>query len=408
MDSISIIQVVDGFLHWMSNTDLVGYDPYDIKSSKIGLWLENNNDSLNLLGRSLNLSERHFPRVSRIFVKKTKSSTAVSLFTSSCFLLYEIRKDKRLLKKAEKQLDWLEKNSSTGYSGFCWGLPFDWLLPGNILARKSTPCSTIMLYMVDAFMLGYELTKKEKYLKIANSAVNFFLNDLNKDIINNNMICLSYTPLDRFHVINVNAYVAATLYKIHKYDGKNKKLIDFANKLINYVLNEQNNDGSWYYWGVKERRNGGIDSLHQCYIIENLYRCYLFNKDRRILKSITKALTFYINNFFINGNIKKLPFLQTYVHPDELIDHAEAIYMFAMLWGRFDTEQVLSETLKYTLKTFKIQDKPYFYSYILGDRKIDIPYMRWGQTQMLYSLVFYLMVINKVSTVEKILCGDTL
>lgn len=400
----NLINIIEDLINFLENENLTSYDPYDVQSSFIGKYLQKtkSNPIKNLLRKSALIMEKKYPKIMRINSKKTKSATSSSLFICSCFMSYYLNKDQKLIEKAIKELIWLEENSSKGYSGCCWGLPFNWYLPRNIVADKNTPCSTIVIYMLDAFLLAYKTTKDTSYRDIAFSIGDFVKKDLNEDIIDENTICLSYTPLDKFHVINVNSYVAAILYIIYSYT-KDNSLVNYADKLLNYVFKEQNEDGSWYYWGSQERITESIDSLHQCYIIENLYRCYLVNKSPVIYSSIEKALNFYINNFFSEGKITKFCDPKYDRYPLELIDHAEAIIMFSMLDRDFKTIKYATKVIEYTLEKFKIPNKPYFYSYILNGKPVDIPYIRWGISQILYAYAFYTAISKKTIDLKKLL-----
>jgi hypothetical protein len=317
-------------------------------------------------------------------------------------MIYQINKNERLLKLIQENLSWLEENKSEGYSGACWGLPFNWYLPGSIIAGINTPCSTILIYMLDAFLLCHKLTGNGRYKDVAISIADFLVGDLNKDTIDEETICSSYTPLDNFHVINVNSYVAATLYTISNY-RKDNSLIEYSDKLINYVLKEQNEDGSWYYWGAQDRTKDIVDSLHQCYIIENLYRCYLINRDKRIYDSIKKGLDYFTENIYSNGQIKKFTDEKYRDYPLELIDHAEAIIMFTMLSNDYNTKEYAEKTLNYVFHKFKIKNKSYFYSYIVKSIPKGIPYIRWGESQILYALSFYYCVFIKRLNIKELL-----
>lgn len=403
VDYKSIYDIIKNLIDWLNSEKLTSYDPFDIQSSRI--WKILNNSTflpIRLIRKYLIIVEKIFPRFIRIFSYKTRASTSVALFASSCAMIYQINNNKKLLTHVQDSLNWLEENKSNDYSGFCWGLPFKWYLPESIVADINTPCSTILIYMLDAFLLGHKITGEDHYKQVALSISDFLINDLNKDKIDENTICSSYTPLDNFHVINVNSYVAAILYSIYTYT-KDSSLIEYADKLLNYVFKEQNEDGSWYYWEKNEKTKDVVDSLHQCYIMENLYRCYLINKDKKIFDSIQKGLDYFTKNLYREGQIIKFSDEKYKDYPLELIDHAEAIIMFTMLSNDFNTKEYAKETLNCVFQKFKIKNKSYFYSYIIKSIPKDIPYIRWGESQILYALSFYYCVFIKRLSIEKLL-----
>jgi hypothetical protein len=362
-------KIIGDLATWMESENLQSYDPYDLESTKFVMTL-----SGILPGKIVRaglIPLKKFPSLYHPFVTRTKAATSSALYASTCFMM-------GWNEKAEKELGWLENHACKGYSGYCWGLPFDWRMGNSVVARQGTPYSTIIIYMTDAFLAGYEITGNQKYLSIAESTADFFMTDLKRTYEDQERICLSYSPLDNFQIINVNSYSAANLYTIFKLTHNDKYRM-LADKLINYILAEQNNDGSWYYWSKNHLKNKSIDSLHQCYIMENLYRCYLINHDPEIIKSIERAFDHFVKNYYDAGKISKNPMDKHYA---ELIDAAESIILFNLLKKR----NHLEETLSTTIERFSMKGKPYFYSAISDNKKDKIPYIRWGQSQLLYAL----------------------
>lgn len=358
---------------WMESENLQSYDPYDLESTRLVMKLSGIIPG-KIIRAGLNPLKR-FPAIYHPFVAKKKAATSSALYASACLMM-------GWNEKAEKELGWLETHACKGYSGYCWGLPFDWRMGNSVIARQGTPFSTITIYMTDAFLAGYEKTGNRKYLSIAESTAEFFVNDLKRTYEDEDKICLSYSPLDNFQIINVNSYGAANLYSIFRFTNNNQYRT-MAEKLINYILDEQNDDGSWNYWSKNHVDNKTVDSLHQCYIMENLFRCYLINKDQRISKSIEHSLIFFIEKYYNSGEISKNPGDK---HYGELIDAAEAIILFSLLKKR----DFLEETLSKTIERFGIRDSPFFYSAISDDKKDKTPYTRWGQSQILFALSDYI------------------
>ena len=397
MDKMLFSVAVD-LMKFMENVDFYSYDWYDVWATRIGKRTQKIRYSGSIYKKHLILPlflplyliGKYAPELVQPFARKTRAATSMGLVAQSYFMLCKLMKKNEYLSKGKRVLEWLIDNQSTGYSGACWGLPFDWQLAKGVLAKRGTPCSTIMTYIMDAFLEGYELTSNESYRDILISCGDFLVNDLNYEKIGEDITCASYTPLDMFHIINSNSFVAAALYKIYGLAG-DKNLRRLADKLINYVLTEQNEDGSWYYWGSQERLHKGIDSLHQCYIIENLFYCYKMNKNEDVKKSIDKAIEYFKSNFFTDDFlVSKFPRSPNYL---ELIDQAESIIMFIALRKLSLAENIIESTIK----CFRVKDKPYFYSAITKVRKVRVPYIRWGHSQMIHAFLSYLIS----STIEQ-------
>ncbi len=371
-------KTIEDLVAWMESEDLKSYDPFDLQSTKLVMML-----SGILPGKVMQFGLyplKRFPSLYHPFVARKKAATSSAIYASACWLM-------GWNGKAEKELDWLESHACTGYSGFCWGLPFDWMMRKDVIAKVGTPYSTIIIYMVDAFLLGYKATGKKKYLDIALSTANFFEKDLKRTFDDGDSVCLSYSPMDDLRVTNVNSYAAANLYTVYNYT-KDENIRNLADKLIRFVISEQNENGSWNYFCRLEKRENWIDSLHQCYIMENLYRCYLVNNDKKILDSVEMSFEYFIHNFITeDGLISKYPVNQKFLIGTryELMDIAESITLFSLLKKKEYAEPAL-ETLA---KRFRIPGKPYYYSYLVGGEGTTTPFIRWGEAQALYALAFY-------------------
>jgi len=399
-----IKNIINDSLLWMSSKNLSSFDPYDLQSTRIFIHFEQNSHRFTRFCLYpfyfLNL---YAPRLLRIFFEKTKAATTSALFAHSCLLWYYYTRNSPCLDLALRELHWLDEHASKGYSGYCWGLPFDWYMGDMVIAPKGTPFSTIMIYMIDAFSLGYRITGDSKYRNIVESSSCFFLHDLRQEVIDHQTISLSYSPLDTFNVVNVNSYAAASLLKANGF-RKNPDIDEFVSKLIHYVISKQNIDGSWNYWDPQKRENSMIDSLHQCYILQNLYRCSLYKDDPSIIESIRRGFTFFMENFYQDGRIYKYS-KNSYkkMHPPELIDAAETIYTLTLLSPLLEVNNYLEKVVRFSLDNFKSENKPFFFSKMRRLQFLDIPYMRWGEAQMVHALITYYLIRNDALTVKEYL-----
>ena len=401
LDKVLFSAAID-LMKFMEDVDFCSYDWYDVWTTRIGRMVQRIRYSGHMWKRHLILPlflplyliSKYVPELERPFASKTRAPMSMGLVAQSYFMLYRLMKENEYLNKGKRVLQRLIDNQSSGYSGACWGLPFDWQLAKGVLALRGTPCSTIMTYIMDAFLEGYELTSNESYRDIVISSGDFLVNDLNYEKISENVTCASYTPLDMFHIINSNSYVAAALYRICGLTG-DENLRRLADELINYVLTEQNEDGSWYYWGSQERLNKSIDSLHQCYIMENLLYCNKINGSEEVKRSIDKGIEYFEANFLHDSYlVSKFPRSPTYL---ELVDQAEGINLFTAL-GKLSLARDIIES---TIKRFRVKEKPYFCSAITRVRKIRVPYIRWGHSQMLLAILSYLTCSTTIGNLDQ-------
>ena len=404
---------------WTQKNGYATYDHYDFLSSKWGQFSKQFFKKNKLFGIPLVapiiIADIYFPNIRKIFAKKRLSAEAMPYFVSGYFRLYEIEGKKNYLQYGMEILGWLKENSTRTKNGLGWGLHFDWLV-GTTLLPTGTPCVTITSYSTDAFLKAYQITKKKDFLEVAKATADFVFYDLNKkaksqetgisrrlsgDWINalesgegdTNQISISYTPLDDNIVINANSYGAKILYDVGVIKD-NKEYIYLGNKIINYILSQQNEDGSWFYFDKDQKDNSDnfIDSFHTCFVLENLFSIWKYTGDEQIKESIAKGYKFF-RDHFINPDFSVRHYY-SYPYPTgikvDIRSCAEAIYCCALLSEIFPESIDLS--MKITEWTINnMWDKNgYFYFRIYRTHKHKMSYMRWGEAPMFNAITFLL------------------
>lgn len=391
---------------WLQENGQKGYDPYDVRGCPLFLhppFIQK--PFVDLLNRGIKYSDIFFPIFLRriLRIKKERNSKAVGLFTKSYLDLYRITKECKYLEEVRESLSWLERNATRGYKGLCWGYPFDWQWLHFI--PKGTPSGVVTSVVGKAFFDYYLFTHDKKYIDYCRSICNFFLHDLNIDIIASDKICFSYTPLDRAYVLNANLFVAEFLIRIGR-ATKNQIYIKYGHKALNYILSEQNDDGSFYYYGRKNQTLyqlpedvlKRIDNYHTGFILRNLYSIYCMTYDDRLFLSIKQCLHHYLKNLFEDKTIPKI--MPEYIYPVNIHSCAEAILCLSTLLEDFSEG---AETLKnVTLWTInEMQTSKGWFIYMIKEKmglkwKIKIPFIRWGQAWMLRALSNYYFVIRRI------------
>ena len=375
-------QSLDLLDRWIERNGWAGYDPYDIKGTKFFLFLQRNRYT----NFGSNLLLNRFPMFSRkVFrVKKEINAKAMALFARGYLNLYKKLGNEKYLKKGLFCLNWLMKNPSKGYSGFCWGYPFDW--QSRVFIPKGTPSSVVTSTAAHAFLDAYEILGDQKYLEIAKSCCDFILNDLNIDQVDEDKICFSYTPIDNFHVHNANLFSASTLLRTFTYI-KNNKYKDMGIKAINFTVSYQNEDGSWYYWTPPDKLLYNIDNYHTGFVLECL------NISRRALKGefeyeseLRKGLEFYANNLFLDDGTPKIR--HNSIYPIDIHSCAQAIITFCEL-ADFEPKylSMAEKVVRWTIENMQ-NENGYFYYRIYKNYVDRTPYIRWGQAWMLRGLSY--------------------
>jgi len=376
------LKALEGYVR---DNDFSGYDPYDALNSK--KLLKINNKSVRVLLTQLFV---YSPVNFRNFfnIKPDKNPKAIGLFLSSYCRFYRsgliTKKDFDDL--TSKLVNYLLKNNSRGYSGYCWGFNFNWQ-DVNRYAKKWTPTIVVTSYVGNSFLDLYEITKDEKYLKIANGICNFILKDLNITKTEEG-ICLSYTPIDKQMVHNANCLGAAFLSRVYSFT-KEEKLLSFSRRAFGFSITHQKDDGSWPYSidPVTHKVRNQID-FHQGFILDSLidFIKYVGTNDKKYTQSLMKGSEFYINLQF--ENFERSKWRLPWSFPVDIHHQAQGIITLSKLYDLFKKENYLDFAKKIAEWTVEnMQDEMgYFYYQKWPFLTNKIPYIRWSQAWMMLAL----------------------
>ena len=382
---------INEFLFWLKENGYLSYDRMDYWSSSTGILAKKIFYSNKLIGLPLALwgltLENFLPNVQKLYSKPHREITGDAHLALGFLNLYEISKEMKYLKTSENLLDMMLTYASTGYSGTAWGYTFGWQQSKGKYWEPGVPLITITPYAFWAFKKHFELTKNEKSKSIALSIAEFALNDLNEVEMPNGTFCSSYSPISNDIVINANTYRASLLLDAFQL-SRDEKYKYAAEKNISFVLSYQGEAGEWYY-EAKGPQDNFIDNFHTCFVLRNLFRCYLVNNDKNILNAVMKGYQYYRDNlFYKNGRPKhfskaKYAKLRKY----EMYDYAEGITLGLLLQNEIPGALTKSKELAADLiNIFQTKDG-YFVTRVTSlGTKHKVPYLRWPQAQIFFAL----------------------
>ena len=100
----------------------------------------------------------------------------------------------------------------------------------------------------------------------------------------------SYTPFDDGGVINAAAYRAFLLTSASHVLG-DPVYRQIADRNLNFVIDNQNPDGSWYYAtdGVRDF----VDHFHTCFVMKALAKIHDLTGDARCLAALSRGVEYY-------------------------------------------------------------------------------------------------------------------
>jgi len=385
-----IWDMVDAFLIWLNKNGYYSYDQYDYWNTAYGKLAKRLYYKKIYLGAPLVvpifLLELFFPYSRKLVVDKKRFPIADSHFIMGNVNLFKVTRYNKFLDEAIIISDELLKSAIPGYSGYCWGYPFDWQTNRGLI-KKGTPLITTVPYCFEAFLSLYDFTKEEKYLEVAHSISQFVLNDLNESVISDMSSACSYSPIDNGKIVNANAYRAFCLMEAyHRFgaDGLKEKAV----KNLNFVLDNQYIDGSWLY-AVDNPHNAFVDNFHTCFILKNLYKANVYLKSSKVNNAIIKGYNFYRNNLFADKDVPK-PYAilrRTQLVQVEMYDYAEGISLGVLLKDEIPGAFELAKKLvRDVYLYYQLPDGHFITRLNLGGLRNTVPYLRWPQSQMFFAL----------------------
>jgi hypothetical protein len=363
--------------------------------------------------------EAFLPSARRLFHHPLRFPIADAHYAMGFAFLYEATGDFSQLEKAAHFLTELKKSRCPGFKEYCWGYPFDWVWRGGTIHRE-TPLITTTPYVYEAFLQVTELVEgttspedrgqrtedsKQKTNKLTQNQTDAWhqilasiarhaANDMKDFRTSETASSCSYTPFDEGGVINAAAYRAFLLTSASRLFSKDEYW-RIAERNLNFVLENQNPDGSWPY--AMDGVRGFVDHFHTCFVMKALAKIQALTGYEGCDEVLTRGVEYYLKNLFDQDGLPK-PFSKAprlTVYKRELYDCAECINLCLLLRDRFpQLETTLETVVKGVLKDW-IKPDGSFRSRRLYFGWDNVPMHRWGQAQMFRSLAFYLREAGK-------------
>jgi hypothetical protein len=345
--------------------------------------------------------EAFLPSTRRFFHHPTRFPIADAHYAMGFAFLYDATGDLAHLENAIHFLTALKESRCARFTEYCWGYPYNWVTRNGTI-KGQTPLITSTPYCYEAFLQVAEIFEAEvedqkselrrdllaEYKQILRSIARHAFHDIKDFPTSNRASSCSYTPFDGGGVINAAAYRAFLLTSASRVFS-NDSYFNTAERNLNFVLEAQNPEGSWFYAvdGVRDF----VDHYHTCFVMKALAKIHALTGNESILEGLGKGVTYYLNNLFDRDGLPK-PFSRAprlTVYKRELYDCAECINLCLLLNDRFP---ILGETLetvvKHVLQEWVKRDGS-FRSRRLHLGWDNFPMHRWGQSQMFRSLAYY-------------------
>jgi len=339
--------------------------------------------------------EAFLPTGRRLFHHPMRFPIADAHYAMGFAFLYQATGDSSQLDNAVHFLTELKKSRCPGFKEYCWGYPFNWVTRNGTI-KEQTPLITTTPYCYEAFLQVFELTGEEDWKLVVESIARHAAADIKDFRTSERASSCSYTPFDKGGVVNAAAYRAFLLTSASKFLGRDDYW-KIAERNLNFVLESQKPDGSWFYAmdGVRDF----IDHYHTCFVMKAIAKVYGLSGYEPCKEALSKGIKYYLENLFDDEGLpnpfSKAPRLTVYKR--ELYDWAECINLCLLLRDRFpELDRTLEKVVTHILKVWVKRDGSF------RSRKLhlgwdNVPMHRWGQSQMFRSLAFYLSEARRVT-----------
>jgi rhamnogalacturonyl hydrolase YesR len=193
-------------------------------------------------------------------VKPVQHPKTMGLMLQGYLALYRATGERGYVERAHMCAQWLMANSDQlDFGHYCWGLP--WMWPSDDQIPRFGPQSTISAVNGLGFVELFEATGEERYLEVARSVCDFYLEHLNIDRVAPEKWAFSYTPYDKTHIVNVNFHCAALFARVWQ-KTQDQRYLDTLLKICNFSIAEQRPDGAWHYSAAVDGFVNAVDNTH--------------------------------------------------------------------------------------------------------------------------------------------------
>jgi hypothetical protein len=382
------------FLGWLDRFGETSYDHQSYFASGLGRSakaLYYRNPLLGTLAVSpMIFSEAFVPSARSLFWKPQRFPIADAHYAMGFAFLSGVLGAEQHHKRAVHFLEVLKETRCPGFDHYAWGYPFNWETRRGTL-KEGTPMITSMPYIYEAFRQVYKLDGNPQWLEIMQSIAQHALEDYQDFEFSPRASTCCYTPgpHNSSGVINASAYRAFLLTQA-ALDFSEQKYQKAAERNLNFVIDSQNPNGSWYY-SVDNVRDF-VDHFHTCFVLKALAKIEQLTNSSHCRNAIERGVSYYVENLFDSNGLPK-PFSKPprlTVYRRELYDYAECINVAVLLQGRFsELDRILTFVLTDLLQRWQKSDGSFRARQLLVGWD-NVPMHRWAQSQVFRSLCFFL------------------
>jgi hypothetical protein len=269
----------------------------------------------------------------------------------------------------------LARLRSVGYSGDCWGYPFDWEARYGRLPA-GTPTIVATGIVTNALFVAHRLLHVEHALEMCKRAARFVLEDLPRMELDDGTFCWGYFPGDTQRVLNATMKGARLCAQVYSVTG-DEAYLEPATQTAAFVARHQRDDGSWPY-SVGDTRQWA-DNFHTAYVLDAFDSYEDCTGDSRFRDVKERGWRYYRDHFFADGRIPKY-------YPDKPFPiDATACAQSLLTLCRFGDVDTAVDVAEWTVREMHCPEGHFAYQ-VRRRGVVRIPYMRWASAYMYVGL----------------------
>lgn len=390
---------LERLLAWIETSNSITPDPYDIKRHPwIARRLATRNQIVPAIGLKaayamVALFPEEFPRL--LGIKPKQTAGAASWIAQGYLELYRYSKSARHLETAELWLSRLRDMRLRSCEECSWGFYSDWQT-STVVIRENSPLLYSNWLGGHAYLTHYGLTSDEESLETALSACRALVRILNRAVDTRRHLCLAYSPHDTMQVFNTNALAGALLCDVGLRAGV-PSLTDCGRRMLNWVADGQQPDGSWEYFSRDFSPGGSVvDHYHMAMTLQGLLDGSEHLQVDTWNVNLRRGLQFYLSRLFDRRGRPR--FTSTKTFPIDIMSCAEGLILLGKVRNspvclpsglRDDAVERLKRLMEWVCRKFQSPGGPFYYrAYPL--RRLPLFSFRWGQGAMLKALARFL------------------
>jgi hypothetical protein len=362
------IEVLFSLRDYIKREGYAGYDPYDgLNSPLFKLPILRSNKFIRFAFQQI---FRRIPINLRglLGIKKGINPVTLGLCIQAYTYLSMINEEEKefYLNEIKNLLEILVNLSSKGYSGFCWGYNFDWEARYTKIPAY-TPTVVATGLITNGLFVYYKAYSDKSVKEILISSAKFVLNDLNRTY-EGETFCFSYSPNDHQKVYNATMKGARLLAQVYEIT-RDQYYLEEAERTVKFVINNQNDDGSWFYSKGDARK--WVDNFHTAYVLDALDDFIKLSGRNQYKINLDKGLMYYLEKLFMSDGKPK--YFSRRFYPVDATELAQSVLTLTR-FGYIDRAiNVLNYALEslYSGKGFFYYQKNRFFTH-------KTSYMRWS------------------------------